>query len=244
VDLISDLHLSPGDTATFEAWRTYLSRTRADAVFILGDLFEVWVGDDSVDAPDEVGRFEQSCADALALTARRVPVHFMPGNRDFLLGADFIARAGLVLLEDPTVLQLGQRRWLLSHGDALCLDDFDYQRFRAQVRTPAWRDAFLARPLPERRALARGLRTESEARKQAGATYADADAALSQQWLALADADALVHGHTHRPRDHALPGGQRRHVLSDWDLLASPPRAEVVRLARDGTFARMPPGEA
>lgn len=244
VDLISDLHLSPDDTATVDAWRGYLSHTRADAVFILGDLFEVWVGDDSAQAPDAVGRFEQACADALAAAARRVPVHFMAGNRDFLLGDDFAARAGLVRLEDPTVLALGPRRWLLSHGDALCLDDVDYQRFRAQVRTPEWQNAFLARPLAERRALARGLRSESEARKQTGASYADADSALSQLWLEQAGADALVHGHTHRPRDHLLPGGQPRHVLSDWDLQAAPPRAEVMRLARDGTLARLPPGEA
>src|SRR6476661_244636 len=143
VDLISDLHLQPSDPATFEAWRGYMQTTPADAIFILGDLFEVWVGDDSAAEPG----FEAQCAEVLCQAAARRPLFFMHGNRDFLLSAAFAAQCGMQLLDDPTVLALHDRRWLLSHGDLLCLEDADYLRFRAQVRTAAWQGAFLARPL-------------------------------------------------------------------------------------------------
>jgi UDP-2,3-diacylglucosamine hydrolase len=143
------------------------------------------------------------------------------------------------LLADPTVLALHGRRWLLSHGDALCLADVDYLRFRAEVRTAAWQEAFLARPLAERRAIARGLRSESEARKQSGAEYADADSDAARAWLQAAGASTLIHGHTHRPADHDLGQGLARVVLSDWDLQATPPRAEALRLSAAGA-ARVP----
>jgi UDP-2,3-diacylglucosamine hydrolase len=133
------------------------------------------------------------------------------------------------------VLVLHGERWLLSHGDLLCLDDTDYLRFREQVRTPAWQQAFLARPLEERRALARSMRTQSEERKATpGMVWADADAAASRDWLHRANARTLVHGHTHRPADHALGDGLQRIVLSDWDAAAHPPRAQVLCLSSAG----------
>jgi len=231
VDLLSDLHLQAGEPATFDAWRGYLETTPADALFILGDLFEVWVGDDAAALPG----FEAQCAELLRQASARRPVFFMHGNRDFLVGPDFAARCGLTLLDDPTVLSLHGERWLLSHGDLLCLDDTDYLRFRAQVRTPAWQHAFLARPLEERRALARAMRTQSEARKAAPDTvWADADPGMSRDWLRRAGARALVHGHTHRPAEHALGDGLRRIVLSDWDAAAHPPRAQVLCLSASG----------
>ena len=136
--------------------------------------------------------------------------------------------------------EFGAHKVLLSHGDALCLEDVDYQRFRAQVRDPAWIAALLQRPLAEREALGRQLRAQSEARHQTHPTYADADPDLTRQWLRQAGADILVHGHTHRPAEHALGGGQVRWVLSDWDARAKPPRAEVLRLDRDGKLRRYP----
>ena len=147
VDLISDLHLQAGEPATFEAWRGYMQSTPADAVFILGDLFEVWIGDDAAALPG----FEAQCADVLRDAAQHRPVFFMHGNRDFLLGTRFAADCNITLLADPTVLSLHGERWLLSHGDELCLEDRDYLAFRAQVRTPGWQQAFLARPLDERK---------------------------------------------------------------------------------------------
>lgn len=233
VDFISDLHLQASEPATVQAWEHYMAHTRADAVFILGDLFEVWVGDDGPASADDEARFEARCVHTLHTTAQGRAVFFMHGNRDFLLGNAFAQACGLRLLADPTVLVFGGQRWLLSHGDALCLDDTDYLQFRAQVRSPEWQQAFLARPLAERRAIARGLRTESEARKRSGAVYADVDAAAAADWLQTAQALELIHGHTHKPADHAFGAGLRRRVLSDWDAAATPARAEVLRLRLD-----------
>ncbi len=231
VDLISDLHLQAAEPATFEAWRGYMQSTPADAVFILGDLFEVWIGDDAATLPG----FEAQCAEVLRQTAQRRPVHFMHGNRDFLLGAAFAADCGITLLADPTVLTLHGQRWLLSHGDELCLDDHEYLLFRARVRTTAWQQAFMARPLEERRALARSMRAQSEERKRdPGTAWADVDDNAARGWLRRADARTLVHGHTHRPADHSLGDGMRRLVLSDWDAVAHPPRAQLLCLSIAG----------
>lgn len=237
VDLISDLHLQASEMATFEAWRHFMATTTAQAVLILGDLFEVWVGDDAV-AHDP---FLQQCAEVLRQTALRMPVAFMPGNRDFLVGPNFLSACGMQALADPTVLQLGQQRILLSHGDALCLDDTAYQVFRQQVRSAVWQREFLAKPLPERLALARGMRQQSQAQKQTDTVYADADPALSVQWLQAAQATRLVHGHTHRPADHPCGGDKLalRQVLSDWSLDHAPLRAQVLRLAIDGSAQRL-----
>ena len=234
VDLISDLHLQVSEIATFEAWRDYMARTTADAVLILGDLFEVWVGDDAA-AQDP---FLQSCAEVLRQTAQRAHVAFMPGNRDFLVGPDYLGGCGVATLTDPTLLELGKQRILLSHGDALCLDDKPYQAFRLQARSPQWQQDFLAKPLAERQEFARSLRALSESQKHEGMTFADADLEMSLFWLAQAQADCLVHGHTHRPADHAL-GSAQRHVLSDWSLDHAPLRAQVFRLQRDGASQRI-----
>ena len=126
------------------------------------------------------------------------------------------------------------KRWLLSHGDALCLDDGDYMQFRQQVRSTEWQTAFLAKPLAERQTIARGLRQQSEARKESGAEYADVDASAARQWLEQAKSVTLIHGHTHKPAIHELGDGLQRVVLSDWDTAAKPPRAEVLRLSAQG----------
>ncbi|MFT4268329.1 MAG: UDP-2,3-diacylglucosamine diphosphatase [Xenophilus sp.] len=232
LDLVSDLHLQAAEGATLTLWEHYLASTPADAIFILGDLFEVWVGDD---AADVAGGFESRCAGVLARATRRRPIFFLHGNRDFLLGQDFAGRTGLTLLAEPTVLVFAGQRWLLSHGDLLCLEDTDYLAFRAQVRSPAWQAACLARPLAERRALAQGIRTQSESHKaDPRAVWADVDAAAARGWLRRADAPVLIHGHTHRPAAHDLGDGLTRWVLSDWDAAAQPPRAEVLRLTADG----------
>ena len=233
VDFLSDLHLHSGEPATFNAWRHYMQSTPADAVFILGDLFEVWVGDDAVSEhfTKSAASFEDSCAEVLGHTAGRLAVFFMHGNRDFLVGRCLMNLTGATLLNDPTVLVFQDQRWLLSHGDALCLDDVNYMRFREQVRSLQWQQAFLAKPLAERQAIARGLRAQSEARKQSGVAYADVDVAAACSWLQAADAPTLVHGHTHKPATHNLQNGLQRVVLSDWDATADPPRAEVLRLS-------------
>ena len=229
VDFISDLHLEASEPDTFTAWQHYMQTTPADAVFILGDLFEVWVGDDVL---QERG-FEQQCAQVIEQTAARIPTFFMHGNRDFLVGNGLMAACNTTLLADPAVLIFNQQRWLLSHGDALCLDDTAYMTFRQQVRGADWQQAFLAKPLSERQAIARGLRQQSEARKSGG-KYVDVCAQATKQWLREADASTLIHGHTHQPATHDLGNSLQRVVLSDWDAAATPPRAEVLRLSSNG----------
>jgi UDP-2,3-diacylglucosamine hydrolase len=237
VDFISDLHLNADEPATFTAWQAYLQNTPADAVFILGDLFEVWVGDDAVSADFSAAaeaRFENRCASTLAEAASRLKIFFMHGNRDFLVGPALMALCSATLLDDPTVLSFAGQRWLLSHGDALCVDDTDYVQFRQQVRSQAWQQAFLARPLAERQAIARDMRRQSEDRKHCGIDYGDVDTVAARRWLKSACARTLIHGHTHKPGEHDLGGGLSRVVLSDWDAQAWVPRADVLRLTAAG----------
>jgi len=224
-DVISDLHLHAADPATFEAWRRYMRETPADALFILGDLFDVWVGDDAAGEPG----FAADCAAVIQATAGRAAVFFMHGNRDFLVGEGFLQACRTTLLPDPTVLGFAGHRWLLTHGDALCLADTEYMRFRGQVRAPSWQSDFLAKPLAQRQSIARDLRAQSEARKRSLAEYPDVDGAAAAAWLEAADAQVLIHGHTHRPADHDLQG-RRRIVLSDWDAGSNPPRLQALRL--------------
>ena len=234
VDFISDLHLRGSEPATFNAWQHYMQSTPADAVFILGDLFEVWVGDDVL---QEQG-FEHQCAEVIQQTAQRAPVFFMHGNRDFLVGDALMAACNATLLADPTVLTFQGQRWLLSHADALCTGDVDYMQFRQQVRSEVWQQNFLARPLAVRQTLARGLRQQSEALKVPNTDCADVDTNDARRWLQLANACTLIHGHTHRPATHDLGDGLQRVVLSDWDADAMPARAQTLRLA-DGRLQRI-----
>lgn len=241
VDLISDLHLQASDEATFAAWQGYMATTPADAVFILGDLFEVWVGDDSLKASSADGpmRFEQRCQVVLRDSASRLSVYFMHGNRDFLFGTEAALACNLTLLADPTTLNFDGQRWLLSHGDALCTDDTAYQAFRSQVRSEAWQTRFLSAPLSERDRVARELRSQSEAHKQRAGQAVDVDADTAAAWLREVGAQTLIHGHTHKPGQHPLPGGGKRMVLSDWDAAAAPQRLEIVRLAKGQPPSRL-----
>ena len=239
VDFISDLHLHASDPASFAAWQHYMQSTPADAVFILGDLFEVWVGDDALshDLTSNATSFEDQCAQVLGEAATRLSLFFMHGNRDFLVGQHLADLCNVTFLADPTVLVFPSslsQRYLLSHGDALCLGDFDYMQFRQQVRAPEWQQAFLAKPLAERQAIARGLRRQSEAKKLVNTDYADVDSSAALQWLQAANAQTLIHGHTHKPATHQLDATHQRIVLSDWDASATPPRAEVLRLTSQG----------
>ncbi len=231
VDFISDLHLQASDPLTFQAWSTYLHCTQADAVFILGDLFEVWIGDDTLSV--ETG-FERQCADVLRSASARLDLYILCGNRDFLMGAALMSHCGCNLLEDPCVLSFADERWLLTHGDALCLADTEYIRFRAKVRSTEWQREFLQRPLIERIALTRSMREQSEARKRIDAVYADVDAPAAQALLQSVQSTHMIHGHTHQPAQHDLGQGHVRWVLSDWDLHATPARAEVLRLNAAG----------
>jgi UDP-2,3-diacylglucosamine hydrolase len=241
IDFISDLHLSNALPRTFEGWAAYMRGTAADAVFILGDLFEFWPGSDAVQLD-----FEQRCMQVLADAAKRRCVALMVGNRDFLLTPQLLNQSGLQWLSDPTLLRAWQHTVLLTHGDALCLADLPYQQFRAWTRDPATQRDFLARPLAERMRMGAGIRHASEAgRRQTPPPggWADLDAQAAVACLQAAGTTRMVHGHTHRPGDSTLAPGFDRLVLSDWDLDDAQQRAEVLRLSASG-FERLTPRDA
>ncbi len=227
---ISDLHLDPARPQATDAFVRFVStRARAaDALYILGDLFEVWLGDDDDSA------LTRTVSTALrALAAGGVSVYFLRGNRDFLLGPDYAARCGMRLLPDPCVIDLHGRPTLLMHGDLLCTADHDYQQFRRMVRTPTWQAEFLAQPLAARAAFAASARQASQ-RHQLGLheTIADVEPATVTSLLQRFGIERLIHGHTHRPAVHPaeLPdrAGQRI-VLGDWYTQGS-----VLRVDADG----------
>jgi UDP-2,3-diacylglucosamine hydrolase len=215
---IADLHLDesrPHITGLFERYLAGDEVRRADALYILGDLVEAWIGDDDdAELPARIARATRGVREA------GVPVYFMPGNRDFLLGPDYAERAGLTLLEDGVVHDLHGRPTLLMHGDTLCTDDVAYQAVRRQVRTPQWKANILAMPLEARRAFAAKARADSRA--HTGSTMesimdVNADAVI--QALRGAGVTRLIHGHTHRPaiHDFAIDGhAAQRIVLGDW----------------------------
>ncbi len=239
VDFISDIHLSETMPATAAAWERYVSTTRADAIFMLGDVFEVWVGDDARTRP-----FEARCVEVIAAAARVKPVWLQHGNRDFLLGADFAAATGARFLADPATVSAFGRTLLLTHGDELCVDDVPYQIFRQQVRSPAYQAQLLSQPLEARLALAAKMRAASRERQDEPVTYADVDETMAKAWLAEAGTDTMIHGHTHRPGSQ-VRDGWTRHVLSDWDLDFPQPerhRAEVLRWTSAG-LERLAPGD-
>ena len=214
---ISDLHLEPERpdiTARFLALLRE-SAPGADSLYILGDLFEAWVGDDDDDP------LPATIASAIAeLTGSGVPCHFMHGNRDFLLGADYAARCGMALLPESLVIDLHGTPTLLLHGDTLCTDDFAYQVFRKQARNPAWQAQVLAQPLAVRRAMARQARAASAAHMAAAAPeIMDVNADTVRRAFADARVPRMIHGHTHRPAVHALDvdgSTAQRVVLGDW----------------------------
>ncbi len=240
IDLISDLHLAENTPEVFAAWAAHLQNTDADAVFILGDLFEVWIGDDMAERG-----FEARCVEVLSGAAARRMVAFMPGNRDFLVGDAMLGASGVARLADPTVVVAFGDRVVLSHGDALCVDDVGYQRYRAVVRTPIVQRAFAALPFSARQAIGRTLRRQSARRPpREHRDFVDVDRGAALAGRRDAGATTLVHGHTHRPASHELAPNAMRHVLSDWELDGSSrPRAEILRWDAGG-FARVAPATA
>ncbi len=238
----SDMHLNDAQPASaarfFERLDVALAAALAaadagaPALFLLGDIFEYWVGDDHQPA------VAQALADRLAaFTAAGGRAFLMQGNRDFLLDVPlpaqpdlprFSARCGAVLLADPTLIEVAGRRVVLSHGDALCTDDVRYQQWRALCRSAGWQQQFLERPVAERLEMARALRKQSMQAQAATETVGDVSQEAVDALLTRFAATLLVHGHTHRPMLHDWEQ-RRRWVLSDWS--AEPPRGEVLPLA-------------
>ena len=227
---ISDLHLEAGRPEIGEQFLDFLDQEAADAeaLYILGDFFEYWVGDDD---PDE---YYASIKHSLrAFTDSGVPVYFMHGNRDFMIGEAFAEQTGVTLLADPHGLELYGKQVLLSHGDALCTDDVEYQQMRAMTRNPEWQATMLAKPLEERLAIARHARAQSEERfKTLSESIMDVNQEAVTQTIAEHDVEILLHGHTHRPGIHGVDVDDRfakRVVLGDWYEQGS-----VVRWDEDG----------
>lgn len=234
---ISDLHLDPSRPAITDLFLDFLrgEARQADALYILGDLFEAWIGDDT----------PSSAADAVALALREVsdagvPVYFMRGNRDFLLGNDYAARAGMRILPDPSVIQLYDKPVLLQHGDLLCTDDVAYQAFRAQTRNPAFIAQFLSQSLEARVAFAQKARAasqahQSEMKQDDKATFETVTDVAPAQVVATFQrygVSTMIHGHTHRPAIHTVNAGEHsftRIVLGDWYEQGS-----VLRVDADG----------
>lgn len=212
--LISDLHLHEQRPDITRAFFRFLQETAvgAEALYILGDFFEVWVGDDAMTG------FHHEVASALRqLTATGCKVYLMHGNRDFLLGREFCRLAGCELLRDPALLTCNGENILLMHGDSLCTDDRDYQRMKRILRNPL--SLFILRhlPLKTRQKLAGGLRAQSRSRTRMKASeITDVNPGAVLQAMRSQSVRTLIHGHTHRPAVHELPEGQRI-VLGDWD---------------------------
>ncbi|MEW6559557.1 MAG: UDP-2,3-diacylglucosamine diphosphatase [Pseudomonadota bacterium] len=248
IALISDLHLgaqAPRTTQAFLSWLAGSAR-QADALFILGDLFEAWVGDDLLEPEaSTIVPADAACAQTVAATLRAYTdtgraLFIQHGNRDFLLGERFAQATGGQLLPDPTVLTLQSQRLLLTHGDQLCLADTAYQQFRAMVRNPQWQQQVLAQPLAARVKQAQAMRAASQAAQARPETWADADPLEARRWLTETGCTWMIHGHTHRPRNH-WGGGLLRQVLSDWDFDAAHgvrPCAEVLWLEASGPALR------
>ncbi|MEI7037335.1 UDP-2,3-diacylglucosamine diphosphatase [Fulvimonas yonginensis] len=237
---IADLHLDDSRPHITDLFERYLAGDEvrgADALYILGDLVEAWIGDDDdAELPARIARATR------AVRAAGVPVYFMPGNRDFLLGQDYAARARLTLLEDGVVHELYGQPTLLMHGDTLCTDDVAYQAVRRQVRTPEWKANILAMPLQARRAFAAKARADSRA--HTGSTMEsimDVNAEAVARAMREAGVTRLIHGHTHRPAIHDFALDDRpaqRIVLGDWYEQGSVLRVEPDRLELRG----LPPG--
>ncbi len=214
---VSDLHLDAGREESNRQFEAFLAgpAARAGALYILGDLFESWAGDDDLGEPFNA----RICAALRALT-QGVPVWFMAGNRDFLADERFAAASGVRLLAEPATIQPDGMPTLLLHGDTLCTDDADYQRWRAQVRSPHWRERFLAAALPERKARIASLRAMSEqAKRVKPPEVMDINAGALARLLREHGYPHVIHGHTHRPGHHVVEIDGRvceRWVLADW----------------------------
>ena len=215
---ISDLHLSPrspGATCLFLQFLAGRAR-QASELFILGDLFEAWIGDDDIGDPYNA----EIIAALRTATKSGLKISLLHGNRDFLLGADFAAASGVTLISDPYILSTPAWQFVLSHGDALCLDDAAYMAFRAQVRDPQWQAALLSKPLTERRTIAAHMREVSESSQRGKENpYTDLQAAATDDFLRQHGYATFIHGHTHQPatHDHIVDGIHvERWVLADW----------------------------
>ena len=214
---ISDLHLQENRPDISEAFLAFLENTasKAEKLYILGDLFEAWIGD------DHQNTFISEIRAALLKTNKTTKIFFLHGNRDFLIGSEFASSSGLELLNDPTIEEMFGKHVLLMHGDLLCIEDHDYQAFRKTSRDPKWQEEFLKKSIKERQEIAKNLRTISkEATGVKKEDIMDVSASEVIRTMEKSSVNLLIHGHTHRPKSHKIKVNDQpaeRIVLGDWD---------------------------
>ncbi|HEV2612225.1 MAG TPA: UDP-2,3-diacylglucosamine diphosphatase [Noviherbaspirillum sp.] len=240
---VSDIHLQPALPRTTEAFFAFLQTqaSRAEQLFLLGDLFEYWAGDD-----DLIDSYNATVADRIRkISEAGVKVFWVGGNRDFLVGSAFAKAAGLQLLEEPFAITIGERRIALVHGDAQCTDDAGYMAFRAQVRQADWQRTFLAMPLAQRKAIIADMRTGSqEAQRSKSYGIMDVNPAAIDELFRRTGSSIIIHGHTHRPARHVYVDADNassprvRYVLPDWDCDTKPPRGGWIAVSADGAITR------
>ncbi|MGH8806832.1 MAG: UDP-2,3-diacylglucosamine diphosphatase [Noviherbaspirillum sp.] len=237
---VSDVHLQASLPRTTQAFMDFLrlraSRTRQ--LYLLGDLFEYWAGDDDIVTP-----YNAQIASAIrAVSDAGVAVHWLAGNRDFLVGQGLAHAAGMTLLSEPHVATIAGQRIVLVHGDAQCTDDHAYMAFREKVRQPTWQAEFLALPLAQRKAIIDGMRSGSrEAQRDKSYEIMDVNAAAIAALFDTTGAMIMIHGHTHRPATHEYQSDghtRTRYVLPDWECDIKPARGGWLALNADGTFQR------
>ncbi|MEC4721413.1 UDP-2,3-diacylglucosamine diphosphatase [Noviherbaspirillum sp. CPCC 100848] len=242
---VSDVHLQPELPCTTDAFLLFLRREapRARQLFLLGDLFEYWAGDDDLETP-----YLRRIADALrAVSDAGVRLYWIAGNRDFLVGQGFAEATGAQLLQEPYVTEIANHPVVLLHGDAQCTDDLGYMQFRAMVRQPEWQRQFLAMPLAQRKAVIEGMRAGSrDAQRGKSHEITDVNLAAIDGVFAQSGAALMIHGHTHRPaiHRHEIDGSVRtRYVLPDWECDTAIPRGGWLAMNEDGTVRRIDLGE-
>lgn len=235
---ISDLHLQASHPRTTQAFLEFLKchAMHAQQLYLLGDLFEYWAGDDDLDAPHI-----KTVVDAIRqVSDAGIKVFWIAGNRDFLVGEDFSAATGATILPDPFVATIAGRQMVLTHGDAQCTDDVAYMAFRNQVRQPAWQQQFLAQPLSQRKAIIDGMRNASRAAQQSKSMeIMDVNAAEIAALFQASGTSLMIHGHTHRPARHEYQdsdGMQVRYVLPDWECDSEPARGGWIAIGLDGAI--------
>jgi UDP-2,3-diacylglucosamine hydrolase len=233
---ISDLHLQPSHPRTTQAFLDFLEGPvrRAQALYLLGDIFDAWPGDDDMALP-----YHRQIIDALrAVSDAGIALFWIAGNRDFLVGPAFAAATGARILSDGAVIAAGASRIVLAHGDAECTDDHKYMQFRAMVREPQWQRQFLSQPLTARRAIVAGLRSDSRAQQQEKPmALMDVNPQAIARLYEQSGAEILIHGHTHRPACHRF-GSRLRYVLPDWELDDGAPRGGWIALDASGAIHR------
>lgn len=238
---VSDVHLHESMPKTTEAFLGFLQNHACHArqVFLLGDLFEYWAGDDDLETP----YLQQITAALRSLSDAGVMLFWLGGNRDFLVSKDFAAATGATLLEEPYMTDIGGHRLVMVHGDAQCTDDAGYMAFRAQVRQPHWQQQFLSMPLAQRKAIIAGMRDQSRAaNSEKSYEIMDVNAKAIDDLFDASGAELMIHGHTHRPALHeydSAEGERRRYVLPDWDCDTESPRGGWIAITADGAVRRM-----